>query len=142
MQVSHSGLIEGVKREAVFNVVTDHQQLQYWAPGNITVTHLDNSKAEEAGGVGCVRTCKVGGMGEVNERIVFKQSPELFAYSMLDNNIFGYSQHLMVVRLKEVKGGTEVTWQLYFNHPNAKAMQAPMKAAFAAAIDKIGSLAK
>ncbi len=137
LRVEHIGVLENIKPKKVFRYVTDHSQLQNWAPGGITVTHLDNTNAKKEGGVGCIRTCSIKGYGEVKEEIVFKDKPKIFAYSMLDNNMFGYSNHLMVIKFDETDEGTRITWNLYFDHKQADQAAAQMERAFSAAMEKI-----
>lgn len=137
LRVEHSELLVDVKTKKLFDYVTDHSQLQNWTPGGITVTHLDNTNAEKNGGVGCVRTCSITGFGEIKETIVYKDRPSLFAYSMHDNNLFGYSNHLMVIQIEKKKEGAQITWRLYFDHQQAEQAAAKMRQAFSSATKSI-----
>jgi hypothetical protein len=103
----------------VFAVIADHGGLSAWLP-LIEQVQVDHSNAAVEGGDGTVRSCTLQGGAILQETIIGFDPPHMYGYTIADGNAFGVQNHLGVVSLAaDDRGNTILTWQQYFDHPEA-----------------------
>lgn len=102
--------------EEVWPHITDPNAIAKWF---LMITHgrVDHSRSQsrEAWGEGSVRHCHTMGMGTLHETIRAYRPPHLIAYSAKAWSM-PIKDHLGVMTLERVSGGTKLTWRQYFNY--------------------------
>jgi carbon monoxide dehydrogenase subunit G len=114
--------------EKVWALVSDHQKVPTYLPMIEKVT-VDNSNASTENGIGAIKHCSIGDM-TWQEEVLLWNPDRAKAYGLPDGNPMGMNGHLAVVRLAANEtGGTSVSWQFYFNHPDVDVMVAQTEGA-------------
>ena len=123
--------------DTVFAGLTDHHKLVEFSPVPLTVS-LDNRGAVVDGGVGCIRTCDLGKMGIIKEKVLYVNADRrVFAYTLEAGNPMGTKNHVAVMRVSEDGLDSLVTWKMYFDHGDlemVKGQISPLLDGFAAKI--------
>jgi len=103
--------------EAVYAALVDHTGMPAWMP-KITKVTVDDTDADAPGGVGCTRSCSVGGMA-IEETVVWMEEGVGYAYTV---DVGPVSNHVGVVQIADDgSGGTDLTWDQYFDKKGLKA---------------------
>jgi uncharacterized protein YndB with AHSA1/START domain len=111
LRVQRRAFLDAPPRD-VFAILSDHTGLEHWFPG-VEAVSVYRGQALQRDGVGTVRYLHLR-FYTLREYIVAYHAPYLLAYT-LDRHEW-IDDHLAVIHLAaERYGGTDLTWQHYFN---------------------------
>ena len=99
------------RRQAVWDVYTDHMSWNGWA--GIGKVRLEREGRPVPNGVGCVRVISAGGMS-VHEEVLSFDAPVRMTYRVIRGGLPIKNHHGEVVFDDGPSGGTTITWRCRF----------------------------